>query len=529
MEPASKPARRVRRLWILAFAGALPFLAYYGFSVFAPEMDRNIRTWLTFGFALIGIILAFLWLLLFSGISWWKRLLWLAVAGVAWFGLRRLFRVDGAINGTGLPRLAWRWAPTKDERLAESLRVDQAPPGAVQTGTIAPFPQFLGPDRRNVINGARLERDWVLHPPRLLWRQPVGVGWSGFAVSGDTAVTQEQRGPNELVTARDLRTGNLRWAHTNEVRFAEWQGGDGPRATPTIADGVVYSLGATGILDALALADGRPQWTHNVFTDGGGGNLTWGKSCSPLVYGDSALVTGGAGGATLLAYRRDSGALAWKIIDDDPSYASPTLVDLAGRKVVLSLNAHSLTAHDPDTGKVLLKFPWLPEARWPRAAQPVVIGADRVFLSAGYGAGCILIKIASDASTGMTATVEWKTKSLKTQFNNVSFRDGRLYGLDDGLLACVDVATGQRVWKDGRYGQGQSLMVDDLLIVQAETGPVALVEASPLGFHELGRVEALNAKTWNNPALATPYLLVRNDQEAACYELPVLPRAVAAR
>jgi len=191
-----------------------------------------------------------------------------------------------------------------------------------------------------------------------------------------------------------------------------------------------------------------------------------------------------------------------------------------GRSVILSLNASSLTAHDPATGEVWLDFPWAVE-RVPKAAQPAVLDGDRVFLSAGYGAGCIMIQIKAGADARFTATPLWKSLRMKNQFNSVAVRAGYLYGLDDGVLACLDAATGERKWKDGRYGSGQSLLVDDLVIIQTETGPVVLAEAKPDAFRELGRIEALNTKTWNHPTLAGRYLFVRNDREAVAYALPV--------
>jgi outer membrane protein assembly factor BamB len=154
-----------------------------------------------------------------------------------------------------------------------------------------------------------------------------------------------------------------------------------------------------------------------------------------------------------------------------------------------------------------------------------------VFLSAGYGIGCALLQITADASGKLIATELWKSMRMKTQFNSAAARDGFLYGLDDGLLACVDLANGNRKWKSGRYGSGQTLLVDDLVIVQSEPGPVFLASAKPEGYEELGQIPALSSKTWNHPTLAGRYLLIRNALEAACYELPVLtpPPATANR
>jgi len=113
-----------------------------------------------------------------------------------------------------------------------------------------------------------------------------------------------------------------------------------------------------------------------------------------------------------------------------------------------------------------------------------------------------------------------KTMNKKSEFSNIVARDGFIYGLDDGILACVDITTGDRKWKEGRYGHGQLILVDDLLLVQTEQGPIALVEANPTEYREAARLSGLNAKTWNTPALAGEFLLIRNDQEAVCYQLP---------
>jgi outer membrane protein assembly factor BamB len=260
------------------------------------------------------------------------------------------------------------------------------------------------------------------------------------------------------------------------------------------------------------------------------GNITWGTSASPLLVDDLVVVTGGRGsGAVVFAYRKADGAPVWKAGSGDASYASPILATLAGRRVILSNNAASLTAHDPATGRILFEHAW-GDAKWPKASQPVVLPGDRVFVSAGYGMGCQIVQVTatgagSDGKPGLLkAETFWKGLTMKTQFNSPALRQGHLYGLDDGLLACVDAATGRRVWKDGRFGSGQTLIVGDVIVVQNENGTVHACAASPEGFRELGRIAALSSKTWNHPTVAGRYLLVRNDREAACWELPAAGR-----
>ncbi|HYF36509.1 MAG TPA: PQQ-binding-like beta-propeller repeat protein, partial [Prosthecobacter sp.] len=340
------------------------------------------------------------------------------------------------------------------------------------------------------------------------------------AVVGGRAYTQEQRGDEEAVTCYELATGGLLWLHSHPGRFEEWQGGPGPRATPVVRDGRVFAMGSTGVLDCLDAITGQEVWSRNLLTQHRMGNLTWGLSASPLVFGDTVVAAGGEGGPTLLAYKASTGEPLWQAGKDSGSYVSPSLVTLLGRQVVLYLGKKLLTANDPKTGEELLAFEWA-EGIPAKGSQPVVIEEDRVFLSAGYHAGCIMLRISQTGDGKLTAAKEWESLRMKTQFNSVALRDGHLYGLDDNKLACLDVESGERLWKEGRFGSGQSLMVDDLVIVQSEPGDVVLCEATAAGYKELGRIPALNSKTWNHPVLAGRYLLVRNDQEAVCYELPV--------
>jgi outer membrane protein assembly factor BamB len=317
-----------------------------------------------------------------------------------------------------------------------------------------------------------------------------------------------------------LKTGTVRWKHEDDARLHDKQGGDGPRSTPTIVGNRVYTSGGTGILNCLDGATGEVLWLHDTLGENNLSNLIWGKSCSPLVFGDKVIVTGGKEKRdSLLAYHKDTGKLLWTAGTDDASYSSPALATLADKKQILSVNAHSVTGHDPEDGKILWTFSWPDE--WAKASQPVPLPGDRVFLSAGYNVGCVLLHVTRGSDGQWAAEPLWATRKMRTQFSNVVLARNCAFGLDDRVLACVDLETGEQKWKGERYHYGQVLLVGDLLIVQAEEGYVALVEANPDEFKELGRIPALKDKTWNNPVLSGPYLLVRNDKEAVCYQLPV--------
>ncbi|MEI6342453.1 MAG: PQQ-binding-like beta-propeller repeat protein [Verrucomicrobiota bacterium] len=502
--------------WITAVVVALAM----GWVQAQPEWERNLKAWTMALLPLTGLLVLLGWFLKTKRFT--ARVRWAGLGCVLLLGAAAgvLLRVDGTVNGTGLPRFAWRMhGPAKPLGAVGEIRPGGATTRAPRLAGLADFPQFMGPERRGVLAGARINTRWTASMPKEIWRKPIGLGWSSFAVVDGRAWTQEQVDGEERVTCLDVATGSTLWSHAERTRFSEWQGGDGPRATPTVHGGRVFAMGGTGILACLDAGDGRLAWRRSVLEENGLSNLTWGTSASPLVVDDLVVVTGGKGaGGTLLAYRVADGSLAWKAGEEDASYASPILATLAGRRVVLSSNARHLTAHDPATGREWMRHPW-GAATWPRASQPVVLPGDRVFVSAGYGMGCQVVHVGVNDGGQWVAETLWKGVTMKTQFNSAALHDGHLYGLDDGLLACIDAGTGRRLWKDGRYGSGQTLIVGDTIVVQNEAGPVHVCAASPEGFRELGRIEALGSKTWNHPVVAGRYLLVRNDREATCWDL----------
>jgi outer membrane protein assembly factor BamB len=364
----------------------------------------------------------------------------------------------------------------------------------------------------------KLERDWVAHPPKLIWRMPIGAGWSGFAIDRGLAITQEQRGPREMVVAYDLLTGKPVWSHGDAVRYESVIAGDGPRATPTIAGRYVATLGSTGVLNVVDFRSGRPLWTKNIAVDNDARNPEWGRSGSPLVLDGKVIVSaGGPGGRSLVAYDVATGGRVWSGGSDPVGYASPILLTLLGRPQIVMSNNGTLAAHDPATGAVLWTQRWVPE---PTVAMPIRVADDLVLGSTGYGIGAKLVKLTAGSDGSITPAFVWESPRLKAKFTNPVLRDGFVYGLDDGVLVCMDVSNGERKWKAGRYGHGQTLLVDDLLLVTTEDGEVVLVEATPEAHREVARLPVFDAKMWNPAALAGKYLLVRSDKEAALYELP---------
>lgn len=488
-------------------------------TLWQPELETNLRSWMISAIIILTGVLVLLWYMLFSRFPGRTRLLVLGVVVIIGVALRLSLRVDGSVSGTGLPRYTWVWAKVPDKQFAPVIPEAEA---AQPTLTDVPdVPQFLGMNRDGILTDVGLSHDWQKQPPRELWRVSVGEGWGAFCVVGGRAITQEQRDQEEWVTAYDLGTGKVLWHHADRTRFSEWQGGDGPRATPTHDAGKVYTLGATGILNCLDVTTGKVLWTHDLMKDFGMQNLTWGFSNSPLIVDDLVIVAGAKKpGPTLVAYDKASGALRWKSGTDEATYASPILATLAGKRVIVLNNAPGLSLVDAASGEVLLNHVWGID-KWPKASQPVVLPGDKVFMSAGYGMGCVMLQIKADAQGKLSATSVWENHKMKTQFNSVTPSGDLLLGLDDGRMAAVETATGERLWKEGRFGAGQHLLVGDKVLIQSESGEVVLGDAARTGFKVLATLPALSSKTWNYPTLAGRLLLARNDREAVCYELPL--------
>jgi outer membrane protein assembly factor BamB len=365
----------------------------------------------------------------------------------------------------------------------------------------------------------RIATDWSGSPPVELWRRKAGPGWSSFAVGGGLLYTQEQRGPDEIVTCREVATGRRVWRHKDAARFWESNAGAGPRATPTLFEGRVYTCGATGIVNALDAADGTAAWSRDLASDTGVKTPHWGFASSPLVVDDLVIV---AARGKLIAYDRATGTPRWQGPSDAGGYSSPQLATLGGVRQVLLLNGDGVLSVAPRTGKQLWAHAWSGDG----IVQPTLTTDGDVLIGTGSGIGSdsgmgVRRLAVAYGPTGWTAQERWTSVGLKPYFNDVVVHAGHAYGFDGGFLACIDLADGQRKWKGGRYGYGQVILVrdQDLLVVLSEKGELALVAATPEQFKELARLRAIEGKTWNHPVLAGDVLLARNGQEMVAYRL----------
>jgi outer membrane protein assembly factor BamB len=376
---------------------------------------------------------------------------------------------------------------------------------------------FRGPKRDGNYEITPIKTDWPGNGLTPIWKQPVGLGFASFSIADGRAYTIEQRRGQEVVAAYDIGTGRELWIQGWNAEYTDTTG-DGPRATPTWDQGRLYALGATGELRCLDAGSGKVIWGKNILSDNQASNLPWAMAASPLVVDDKVIVLpGGSNGKSVVAYNKLTGAPVWRVLNDTQAYVSPMLVELAGRRQVVVVSSSRVVGLAPETGALLWSYPWDTNMGI-NVSQPIIVDKNRFFISSGYGKGAALVEVKGGGQT-FTASMVWENINMKNKFNSSVLHDGYVYGLDEGILTCLDVNTGERKWKGGRYGYGQVLLASGHLIVTSDEGDLALVKATPAQYTEVVRFKALEGKTWNYPAIADGRLLVRNGNEMAAYDI----------
>ncbi|HEX4131735.1 MAG TPA: PQQ-binding-like beta-propeller repeat protein [Pirellulales bacterium] len=444
-----------------------------------------------------------------------------AVTG-AW-GLFCVVTMDG-VTGTGGANIRLRWTRSAEQvYLAERADAKTNTPAATSPKVdgieLRPgdWAEFRGPLRQGELRGVTIATDWNTAAPKLVWRQRVGPAWSSVLIVDGRLFTQEQRGEEEVLVCLDAATGREIWSHADTTRFSDGQAGAGPRSTPTFADGAIYSLGATGVLNCLDAASGKLRWSRNIANESGAPLPMWGFSSSPLVTDGVVVVyAGGENDKGMLAYDAATGEPMWSVPTGAISYSSPQKIVRNGVTEVTLLSDRGLVAVEAASGKLAWEFAAAKQGIW-RAVQPRQI--DRGILIGSEDLGLVLVDVAAKDQSNPAEL--WRSKAMKPAYNDFVVLDGFLYGFDDAVFGCVDLESGKRRWKGGRYGHGQVLLLVDqrLLLVISETGEAVLVAAQPERLEELGRFQAIQGKTWNHPVVAHGRLYVRNDEEIACYDV----------
>jgi outer membrane protein assembly factor BamB len=486
--------------------------------VTSKYIDKSISTsmmgmmFLVYSIPVLSLVF-FIWIVISRSFTARIRLVTMIIVILLASGFWILLRSNG-MDAETRHDFAWRWAKTSEEQMMTSNK-NSTNPGSVDIAALkseAEWPGFRGQHRDGIIHGSKINTDWTKTPPVVIWRKAVGPGCSSFAVHGPFMFTQEQRGNDEMVTCYNISTGVPVWMHGDSTRFWDSHAGAGPRSTPTILNGRIYTLGATGILNVLNESDGSLIWTRNAAKDTKVKLPGWGFTSSPLIVDSTVLI---AISGEILAYDIKNGQKRWTGIDGGETYSSPHLISEGGASHVLFLNMKGATVYSPLDGKIL----WTLPITGSQIVQPAIIDEKDLLINAGDMKGLKRI-VLKDGTGGLTPQETWSTDKIKPYFNDIVIHKGHIYGYDGLALVCVDLENGTRKWRGGRYGGQLLLLADqDLLLILTEKGDLALVSATPDKFSELGHIPAIKGKTWNHPVLAGDILLVRNGEEMAAFRV----------
>lgn len=390
------------------------------------------------------------------------------------------------------------------------------------------WPQYNGPAQDRTVPGAIVAGEDF---PEVRWKIDVGSGFSSLTVSGGKAYSLVQRDlsgkATEILVSLDAATGKELWSAAlspadydggGNSGTDDNQGGDGPRTTPSVADGRVIALDAQLLLAAFDAGSGKELWRHDLVKEFGAKPIRWQNGASPLVDGGRVFVVGGGEGKALLAFDAKSGALAWAVGDEQMTHATPVAATILDQRQVIFFVQSGLVSVVPESGAVLWRteFPY----RTSTAASPVVAD-DVVYCSAGYGVGAAAWCVAKGAD-GWKPELLWRAPNkLINHWSTPVAHDGHLYGMfsfkeyGKGPLQCVELATGEVRWSQEGFGPGNCILVGDTLVALSDAGEVVLVEPKSDAYHEKARADVLDGKCWSMPAFSDGALYVRSTRQAA--------------
>jgi outer membrane protein assembly factor BamB len=385
----------------------------------------------------------------------------------------------------------------------------------------ADWPQFLGPERNAVSQETGLVQTWPDKGPPVLWEKGVGEGYSGPVVAGDRLILFHRVGDNDVVECLKAATGEAVWKHDSPTSYSDPLGkGDGPRSTPLIAGGQVYTLSPGGVLLCLKLADGKKVWQRSLLEDYEVPPSFFGIGTSPLLEGNLLLVNVGGRDAGIVAFNKDTGKEVWKATSEGASYSSPVAATIDGVRHVVFFTRQGILSVDPANGAVRFSKRWRSRMDASvNAATPVVVG-DQLFFTACYNTGAILVRVKKDGLEEL-----WHNDtSLSCHFSTPVYHDGYLYGFhgrqESGTeMRCVELKTGAVRWSKEGFGCGAMLVADGRLIVLSEGGDLVLAGCDPKQYDEKARASILTGPCRAHPALAEGRLYARDGKRLVCWNL----------
>jgi outer membrane protein assembly factor BamB len=379
--------------------------------------------------------------------------------------------------------------------------------------------QFRGPDRNGHIPTQTVSIDWS-KPPKTRWSTSSGLGHSSIITSGNLAITMEQDQDQEILIARSFEDGQEAWRVAEETKWQDMLSGTGPRSTPTLHNGKLYTLFSHGKLSRVDANSGNVEWSIQVTPDSYE-FPEWGLAISPLIWNDMIILSLGGEESAVKAYSVNSGEKIWQSqVAGKAVYLSPNILRLLNEDHLIVSLVGKIVSLDPKNGMTLWEEPWKIFMNNVQIVQPIAVSNDSIVMAAGYGKGAECFTISRDEeSEKYRVQSSWKSKDLKAKFSNPIFKDGYLYGLSENLLVCLEAKTGKLMWRGEKYSYGRILLADQKLLILGHSGVFSVVDASPDGFREISSRQLLSdARCWNGPAFVNGYLLARNGEQIACFD-----------
>tara|TARA_B100000035_G_scaffold3190_2_gene2732 strand:+ start:644 stop:1894 length:1251 start_codon:yes stop_codon:yes gene_type:complete len=379
--------------------------------------------------------------------------------------------------------------------------------------------QFRGPNRNGHIPTQTVSIDWT-KPPKTRWSTPCGLGHSSIITSGKLAITMEQEQDQEILIARSFDDGQEAWRVAEKTKWHDMLSGTGPRSTPTLHNGKLYTLFSHGKLSRVDANSGNVEWSIQV-TPESYEFPEWGLAISPLIWNDMIILSLGGEVSAVKAYSIKSGKKVWQSeVAGKAVYLSPEVLRLLDEDHLIVSLVGKIVSLDPKNGKTLWEKPWKIFMNNAQIVQPIAVSNDSILLAAGYGKGAECFSIARDEeSEKYRVQSSWKSKDLKAKFSNPIFKDGYLYGLSENLLVCLEAKTGKLMWRGKKYSYGRILLVDQKLLILGHSGVLSVIDATHEEFREISSRQLLiDARCWNGPAFVNGYLLARNGEQIACFD-----------
>lgn len=386
------------------------------------------------------------------------------------------------------------------------------------------WPQWGGPGRDFRVPDEGLAASWPAAGPPRLWSRALGEGYSAVAAVGGTLYTLVRRGEREVCVALAAASGETVWQTGWPAPFSDdysMENGPGPHATPLVAAGRLFAVGATGLLYALDAASGELLWRRDLVGELGGTVRRNGYSSSPLAFGDAVIVQVGGEGRAVVALRQSDGAELWRGGDFDNSTSSPILIELAGRPQLVAFLYDAVAGFDPTSGELLWSHPH--ETPFGLNTSTPVWGEDGLlFVSSAYGRGSRGLRLRSGAG-GPTAEEVWFTTRMRLHFGNAVRLGDLIVGSSGDFgpapLTGLDATTGRVLWRERSLARTSLLAAGERLILLDEDGQLALASASPEGFEIHARADLLGFPARTVPTLAGTTLYLRNRQELVALAL----------